>query len=237
MDGRPDAPIVVWDVETTELINKRVCSISKMEVSVACCLIMDYELLCDDTEAAIASATRCSFWHEDADRGLPLESLAQILAASRVHIAFNGEKFDMPVMRRFFESATEYKNACQRLYDPYADLSNGVGSFSLASLLSANRMGSKTGHGSDAPMLWQRRDLDALESYCASDVELLAQLVTQPTLQVPGMSCRIPIGTLSSLFEHMLERPSKRQKPVLAAKVEPHEPSLGARTGPDPVSE
>ena len=236
MEARPGAPIVVWDVETTELIDKRRCSISNMEISVACCIIIDYELLCDDSEQAIASATRCSFWHEDADRGLPLEALSQILAKSRVHIAFNGNHFDMPVMRRFFESAEMYKRACQRLYDPFEDLSNSVGSFSLASLLSTNRLDSKTGHGSDAPVLWKHRELDALESYCASDVELLTRLVTRPTIKLPGMGFRTPMGTLSSLFEHMLERPSKRQKGEVA-KVDVYEPSIGTRTGPDSVSE
>jgi len=198
--------VIVWDVETTELIDCKNVPISRMEISVACALVLDANsVLKNDTDAIMEQAERRVYWH--VDRGRPgdqgMEHLATALANCKLHVAFNGKRFDMIILRKYFRSESDYDLACRRMYDPWDDLSRSIGSFSLASLLQANGLAKKTAKGCEAPGMWVRKEYDVLENYCAADVDRLARLVLLPTIRIPSHPIRLPIGTIRTLLEEM----------------------------------
>jgi len=197
--------IVVWDVETTRLIERGGTSIERMEISVACALIFDFGDMKLEARDIMDRAERRVFWHEEVypKRGECLDRLADLLSECKLHVAFNGIKFDMLVMKQHFMTPEAYKAACQRLYDPYEDLVKSIGSFSLASLLLTNGIQCKLGKGIDAPDLWDDKEYDELEEYCAADVDRLGKLVLQPSIRIPGYMMRLPMGTLAMLLDNM----------------------------------
>ena len=213
-----DSKIVVWDVETTRLIERGSVGIEKMEVSVACAVVFDLADLKSEAHELMDRAERRVFWHEDTfpKRGEPLDRLAELLSECKIHVAFNGNKFDILVMKQHFHSREAYKAACHRLYDPYEDLVKSIGSFSLGALLLANGIDAKIGKGVDAPDLWVREEYDQLEEYCAADVDRLTRLVLQPSIRIPGYMMRLPMGTLSMLLDNMSVQ---QMPPPLAAGV------------------
>ena len=200
-----DTKIVVWDVETTRLIDKANVRIDRMEVSVACAVIFDINDVKGEPHEIMDRAERRVFWHEEVypKRGECLDRLADLLSECKLHVAFNGNKFDILVMHRHFSTSAAYKAACERLYDPYEDLVKSIGSFSLGSLLLANGIASKLGKGVDAPDLWVCEEYDKLEEYCVADVDRLARLVLQPSIRIPGYMMRLPMGTITMLLENM----------------------------------
>lgn len=197
--------IVVWDVETTKLIDRGNANVERMEISVACAVVFDIETLKGEPHEVMDRAERRVFWHEDAfpKRGEPLDRLAELLSECKLHVAFNGNKFDILVMKQHFHTRDAYKEACHRLYDPYEDLVKSIGSFSLAALLYANGIDAKLGAGVDAPDMWSREEYDQLEEYCAADVDRLTRLVLQPSIRIPGYMMRLPMGTLSMILDNM----------------------------------
>lgn len=206
--------IVVWDTETTRLIY-RGFPIERMEISVACAVIFEVGDCKREPHETLDGAERRVFWHEDVypKRGENLDRLAELLAECKLHVAFNGIKFDMVLMKQHFQTNQAYKAACERLYDPYYDLVKSIGSFSLAALLYANGIDAKLGKGIDAPDLWDREAYEELEEYCAADVDRLARLVLKPSIRIPGYMIRLPMGTLSMLLDNMSVTP----KPVVEA--------------------
>ena len=194
--------IVVWDLETTALIDKKLVAIPDMQVSVGCVLIMDFDLALSCPERAFAEAEKRSYWHADAialdPSKRPLSELAELLASARLNVAYNGRGFDMIVMKQHFADAASFATAERRLYDPLHQISGQLGWFKLATLLASNNI---PGKGADAPSQWQRGELVELESYCAVDVDRLARLILQQTLKFPLMLARVPLGTLFGLVE------------------------------------
>lgn len=216
--------VVVWDVETTRLIDRQRGSsaIEQMEISVACAIVFDVEDLRGKPHEVLARSESRVYWHEDVfprsrER---LDKLAELLAECRMHVAFNGLKFDMKVMRQHFATTDRYDAAMRNLYDPFDDLSRSIGSFSLASLLQANNIDGKSGKGADAPGLWASKEYEKLEEYCAIDVDRLAQLVLKPSIRIPGFSCRAPFGTLGTLIEDI----NATEPPLVVEALEPPEP-------------
>ena len=198
-----DRKVVVWDVETTKLIDRGNANIERMEISIACAIVFDLGDLRGESHEIMDRADKRVFWHEEVypRRGECLDRLAELLSECKLHVAFNGLKFDMLVLKQHFATNEAYKAASQRLYDPYEDLSRSIGNFSLASLLYANGIDGKTGKGSDAPGMWTSGQYDLLEEYCAADVDRLARLVLQPSIRIPGYIMRLPMGTLSMLLD------------------------------------
>lgn len=199
---------MIWDVETTRLIERGNVKIEAMEISVACAIVLDVADFTSEPHEIMDRAERRVFWHEEVypRRGECLDRLAELLVECKFHVAFNGNKFDILVMKRHFAHNADYKIACQKLYDPYDDLYRSIGGFSLASLLLANGIECKLGKGCDAPDLWVREEYEQLEEYCAADVDRLARLVLQPSIRIPGYMMRLPMGTLSMLVENMSVR-------------------------------
>lgn len=198
--------IVVWDLETTEIIDRNRVAIADMQVSVGCALIMDFELALSSPEHAFDKAERRSYWHADAiatnPSWRPLSELAELLASARLNVAFNGKGFDMLVMKKYFgNNMTAFATAARKLYDPLEHIESQFGRFTLATLLTCNDITGKSGKGADAPVLWHEGKWDKLEEYCAVDVDRLSQLILKQTLKLPLMAARVPLGTLYGLAE------------------------------------
>lgn len=186
--------IIVWDVETTKLIDRDHQEIEEMEISVACAIEFH------ETDLKLEHAKQYAFWNEDVISEYGIEDLARMLSSCKQHVAFNGRRFDMLVMKQHFKDDAEYDKALERLSDPFYDLSV-IAPYSLNALLKANKLTSKSGSGKDAPVLWETKRYDDLENYCMDDVRLLAKLITQEsTIKVPYMPIRVPLHISSVLF-------------------------------------
>ena len=205
--------IVVWDVETTELIDKgRRNSIPNMEISVACALIFKYDKDRHTSKTIDLNdkniVRRETYWHNsrsDVSGKSSMSSISDLctlLSKCKAHLAFNGVGFDMQVARQYFASTADYQDAAARLYDPFQDIvSSGLGYYSLNALLVQNGLSSKTASGSQAPKMWKEQRYEELEAYCASDVELLAQLITKTdSIAVPGIFGRLPLRIHELIF-------------------------------------
>lgn len=186
--------IVVWDVETTQLIDKKRVSIEDMEISVACAIIFEI------TDVKMLHAKKKTFWSDKVLSSNSLEDLCHLLATCKGHVAYNGLNFDLIVMRKHFRTSVEYVQALQRLHDPFQDLKN-LGYLSLQSLLTANKLGSKTASGKEAPVMWREQRFEDLERYCMRDVDLLAQLITNSSsIAIPFLDARVPLSISQLLF-------------------------------------
>lgn len=193
--GRVDRMIVVWDLETTQLIDRRRQRIDDMQISVGCAECFDAD------DPSRRKTHKLSFWSDEVHGSHSLEDLAVLLSECYAHVAFNGERFDMQVMKKHFESGQQFERARGKLYDPYRDILLAWDSCSLAALLRANGLGQKSGKGCDAPDLWKSKQYDKLEQYCMKDVSLLADLITSgPTVRVPGLPTRLPLRISPLLF-------------------------------------
>ena len=197
--------IVVWDLETTALIDKKLVPLEKMSISVGCALIMDFDLALSEPDRALEQAEKRSYWHAEAiakdESKRPLSELAELLASARLNVAYNGRGFDILVMKQHFADLESFATAERRLFDPLHQISGQLGWFKLATLLASNNIPGKSGKGADAPSQWHRGELVELESYCAVDVDRLARLILQQTLKLPLMLARVPLGTLYGLVE------------------------------------
>ena len=71
----------------------------------------------------------------------------------------------------------------------------------LQTLLHANGMAGKAGAGGDAPRWWRDGQLAQLETYCARDVEGLAELVLREELRLPGKQVTREASVLHLLQE------------------------------------
>ena len=205
--------IVVWDVETTELIDKGRNSIPNMEISVACALIFKYD---KDRHTSrpidlndLNSVRRETYWHNSYSSEVSEKSsmssisdLCTLLSKCKGHVGFNSERFDMVVLKKYFATTQDYQDAAARLYDPFQDIvRSGLGYFSLNALLVQNGLSSKTASGAEAPKMWNEQRYDQLEAYCASDVELLAQLITKTdSISLSGIVGRLPLRIHELIF-------------------------------------
>ena len=186
--------LVVWDVETTALIDRKRVPIKDMEISVACALVFDI------ADNKLEKTFKKSFWHSSVIATHGMADLCQLLAGCRAHVAYNGVRFDMLVLDKHFESDEQRQIANRKLHDPLQDVSS-ISYYSLNALLAENNLGSKTASGKEAPGMWASNRLEDLESYCMSDVELLAKLITKaPTVKLPMMNARVPLSISQIIF-------------------------------------
>ena len=186
--------VVVWDVETTALIDRKKVAIEDMEISVACALVFDI------ADTKLENTFKQSFWHSSIIASHGMADLCQLLAECRAHVAYNGVRFDMIVLNKHFESEEQCQLANQKVHDPLQDVSS-ISYYPLNALLAANDLGSKTASGKEAPVMWASNRLEDLESYCMSDVELLAKLITKaPAVALPMMNARVPLSISQILF-------------------------------------
>ena len=175
---------VVFDVETTELIERDV-PLQRMEVSVACAVRVP-----EEGERVEEGRT---FWHERAlttgsVQGEKMEKLLDMFDDAKLICAYNGREFDMQVLRPFYGSdEARWEAHCRKLMDPFTEASRQAGRrVKLSTLLQLNGVQGKLGAGADAPGLWRAGRLEQLQRYCMRDVVALAELVVKPWVRVPG---------------------------------------------------
>jgi hypothetical protein len=193
-----DQAVVIWDVETTELIKPKV-PIHLMSISVACAIVFDSRK--EMSPNTVENGVRISFWNESVQAEFGLDDLCDLLATCKAHVAYNGTKFDMQTLKTKFESSAQEEDAIQRLHDPIVDIANVACYYSLNAILNANKLAQKSASGKEAPVMWKDGRLEDLESYCVCDVFLLAQLITSaPAIKVPHMEALVPLSISNVLF-------------------------------------
>lgn len=175
--------IVVFDVETTELIGRNQDPRS-LRVSLLCAQKLDLVQTALKGEPVVME--EMAVWH---GYGEPLDTFFAWLDEATVIVAHHGLGFDMPVLRLLYEgkdNALRYVEHCAKVFDTLMFLRNSKaqGSFSLEKLLLCNG-DRKLGNGRLAPEMWrdQQRHADLLE-YCFQDVRGLARLVAKPSIKL-----------------------------------------------------
>ena len=171
--------VVVFDVETTHLIEEEETAIEDMEVSIACAVRIP---IAKSIREAVAQEEHGTFWHKDACDGRGeregIEGLLEWFDTARTIVAYNGRHFDMRALRGLYGPGEEGEKRWQahvaKLHDPFAAVQRAAGRRTgLATLLSLNGRKGKAGAGCDAPALWRDGKLNQLEMYCRRDVEAL----------------------------------------------------------------
>jgi len=180
---------VVFDIETTELIDEDQTLIADMDVSVASALVLGRP-----SEPGGTFQRRLQvFWNNPATgRGAPIRFLIHLLDHAARIVAYNGYTFDLVVLAR--GDAERLGHWRSKLFDPYRILLRSFSqSFKLDTLLKHNGLDPKTGTGVDAVAMWKRwtrsrdaRELETLQVYNERDTSALAALVMLQTVWVPG---------------------------------------------------
>lgn len=186
--------IVVFDVETTRLIDEERAGIDAMEVSVACAMRLPEGGQGHTVQRQMSEAEHYTFWHQDAgthtgDGGV--QELLGLFDRASLLVAYNGIGFDMRVLRSYYGSGeaaeTRYAAHLHKLHDPMDVVYRATGRRTrLSHLLQLNGQKGKAGSGCDAPGLWRAGRTTQLATYCMRDVEVLAALVLRQSMRVPG---------------------------------------------------
>lgn len=192
---RTQRTCVVVDLETQELISgtpgvSRDLKVQRLQVSVACALVLSSDDIMDSTLSAhevIQRGRSIEAWRDRSPgAGGPFADLFACLDAAEVIVAYNGLDFDLPVLRKYIppleNSERRYRSWTTKTHDPFMRLRATTGEWpSLDKMLVANSLQSKTSSGVEAVKMWEEQRRDELLSYCKSDVDALARLVLLPT--------------------------------------------------------
>tara|TARA_B100001175_G_scaffold89462_1_gene75387 strand:- start:344 stop:1000 length:657 start_codon:yes stop_codon:yes gene_type:complete len=181
--GRPYC--LVWDVETQQKINDmpgrfREDRIKKLSISVACALVLDSELVLNGKrDEAMSIAQHYSFWCDDVSG---FQGLLTLMDNAEVICAYNGICFDHLVLHKHYNGdRTRELSHTAKAHDVFRAIIGATGSRwpKLADLLRLNGLAPKEADGLLAIQWWSEQRRDDLESYCASDVRLFAELLLQ----------------------------------------------------------
>ena len=206
--------IVVFDIETTELIEEDT-NIEKMVMSVACA-----KWIAAGTRTAKEADTEAdelTIWNEEVTRtptgGMP-ERVARLLAwfdGARAIVGYNARRFDMRVLRQYYRGDTErWERHMQKLRDPMEAIQHMTGRRQkLSTILRINTHAPKGGTGSDAPRWWEEGRHAQLEAYCARDVAALTGIIMQPEIRLPGQQATRAISVLKILSNTELGKRNK----------------------------
>ncbi len=115
-----------------------------------------------------------SFWEED------LQELGKILQSAGLVVGFSINRFDMPVLDKYFSFNTRALKRLDLLEEIEAVFGKRIG----LDLLAMTNLGiGKTHHGLDAIKFWNEGNLQELESYCRNDVKVTKELYDLALLQ------------------------------------------------------
>lgn len=175
--------LVVFDVETTELIGRNQDPRS-LRVSLLCAQKLDLVQTALKAEPVVLE--EIVIW---VGKGHTLDTFFTWLDEATVIVAHHGLGFDMPVLRMLYDgkyNASRYVQHCAKVFDTLLFLreSKARGSLALGNLLLYNG-DKKLGNGKLAPEMWrdEQRHADLLE-YCFQDVRGLARLVAKPRIKL-----------------------------------------------------
>jgi DEAD/DEAH box helicase domain-containing protein len=180
--------IIVIDIETKNTFADvgGETNINDLEVSVACAYSYNEDKF-------------MSFWEPN------MESLGRILQESGLVIGFSINRFDLPVLDRYFPFSTK---ALKRL-DLLEEIEASFGSRIGLDLLAQTNIGvGKTHHSLEAIRLWNEGEHKELENYCLNDVKITKELYElasrQGHLLIPDRRSG-EIATVSLDFSHFLQ--------------------------------
>ena len=151
-------------------------------------------------EPLIEGIEYCKGWHDHAGMGVSVIGVYDFvedryrvfckgnfveffgLTVNRKYlVSFNGVGFDNKVLNNQWTGFNEkwqmpvdgQYDLLQEIWSAYGQRFKGSG---LDAMCSANGLGGKTGHGSLAPVMWQRGQMGAVIDYCLQDVKLTKEL-------------------------------------------------------------
>jgi len=161
--------ILVIDIETKNTFYDvgGQANIARLEMSLAC--VYSYK-----------QDTYLSFWENDA------QELGQMLKTAAIIIGFSINRFDLPVLDKYFDFNTK---ALRRI-DLLEEIEISIGKRVGLDLLAKTNLGvGKTHESLHAIKLWNEGNLKELEEYCLNDVKVTKELYdlakTQKYLMVP----------------------------------------------------
>lgn len=101
--------------------------------------------------------------------------------------AFNGARFDIPVIERCFKpTPARVEHWRLKLHDVFEACKLALDiTFSLQALLELNHVPGKTGSGYDAVLMAQNGQLEDLGAYCLNDTKRTHQVSTLPRILLP----------------------------------------------------
>lgn len=115
------------------------------------------------------------------------EDFMRLLDGADRLCAFNGARFDIPVIERCFgPDAERVRRWRLKLHDVFETCKLALGvTFSLQSLLELNRIPGKTGSGADAIQMALDGQLEDLGAYCLNDTKRTYQVSSLPRILLP----------------------------------------------------
>lgn len=109
-----------------------------------------------------------------------VEQMADLFRNASRLVGFASNRYDIPVLNLYFQKMKD-RDALNLWMKDRVDLLEeiekvGAGRISLSRLAEANLGVKKEGHGSEAPGMYERGEIDALKEYCLKDVKLTKEL-------------------------------------------------------------
>lgn len=154
-------------------------------------------MLQHDARRVVCWRDRCSLT-PDGKVVPPFEPLLCEFDAASVIVGYNQLNFDMQLLRKYYGSNLQrYMAHRAKCLDPFVVVRALTDEWlGLNALLAANELQPKVGEGTSAVELWDAVQMgtpdqarvarEALETYCAADVERTAHLVLLSTMRVPS---------------------------------------------------
>jgi len=136
------------------------------------------------------------------------EELVPVLKDAGMIIGFSSNRFDIPVMQKYFDFNLSSIPSFDILEEIQRNFGRRVG---LGVLCQENLNADKTGHGLDAIKYYNEGDWDSLESYCLQDVALtrdLYELIRRQGYLIIPQKWGDPVKLQLSVMEPSLERPN-----------------------------
>ncbi|MBI3114328.1 MAG: ribonuclease H-like domain-containing protein [Candidatus Harrisonbacteria bacterium] len=119
----------------------------------------------------------CSFFEKD------FNELGRVLQKAGLVIGFSINRFDIPVMKKYYEAGNNFStgvnfniHALERL-DLLDEIERAIGSRISLNLLAKENLGiGKTHHGLDAVKFYREGNMEELKNYCLHDVKITKDL-------------------------------------------------------------
>ena len=159
-----DDYILLLDSETDQLVPAD-GDLTRLRVTVACCLAISARRLAEDARAAVSEGRRCSFWHAEAagrrlNQSAPLLALEELLVwldEALAIVAYHAA-FDVRVLANEHADEARFAFHSSKIFDPLLHLRSYVANapggealcLKLSALLSANGLAPKTSTGKQA---------------------------------------------------------------------------------------
>lgn len=99
--------------------------------------------------------------------------LWSILEQADVLVTWNGDHFDIPLLNKYYPGDLVNIKSVDLMKEVQKSLGRRL---KLDTVAEATLGANKTGHGSDALILWQNGELQKLIDYCVNDVKLTKEL-------------------------------------------------------------